>query len=87
MATWGNVTFLGISEMDLRKRPRNSYQAVIVTDAVGNLTFAIFNYEKIEWAASTEYGGDPKTGLSTTGAAKVSLDLSFLESLIIKYLD
>jgi len=36
-----------------------------------NLTFAIFNYEKIEWAASTEFGGNPQTGLSTTHAAKV----------------
>ncbi len=46
---------------------------VLVTDEVANLTFAIFNYEKIEWAASTEYGGDSKTGLSITGAAKVSV--------------
>ena len=73
VATWGNVTFLGISEKDLEKRPRNSYQAVIVTDKASNLTFAIFNYERIEWAASTEFGGNSLTGLSTTQAAKVSI--------------
>ena len=44
-----------------------------MTDKAANLTFAIFNYEKIEWVASTEYGGDPKTGISTTGGAKVKL--------------
>ena len=95
VATWGNVTFLGISEHDLRNRPvslilisacfrtflvlrvditslqRNSFQAVIVTDVAANLTFAIFNYEKIEWAASTEFGGNSLTGLSTTNGAKV----------------
>jgi hypothetical protein len=71
VATWGNVTFAGISEHDLKKRPRNSYQAVIVTDIAANLTFAIFNYERIEWAASTEFGGDSATGYSTTNGAKV----------------
>lgn len=44
---------------------------VIVTDKAANLTFAIFNYERIEWAASTEFGGNSLTGLSTTHAAKV----------------
>ena len=94
VATWGNVTFLGISERDLEKRPvwylkffllkksfkrinflfklkRNSYQVVLVTDIASNLTCVIFNYEKIEWAASTEFGGNSETGLSTTKAAKV----------------
>jgi hypothetical protein len=74
VATWGNVTFLGIREMDLLRRPRNSYQCTIVTDKDANLTFAIFNYEKIEWAASTEYGGDSLTGLSATKAAKIGFN-------------
>lgn len=43
----------------------------MVTDLAANLTFAIFNYERIEWAASTEFGGDSLTGLSTRGGAKV----------------
>ncbi len=47
---------------------------MIVTDKDANLTFAIFNYEKIEWAASTEYGGNSLTGLSTTKAAKVGFN-------------
>lgn len=38
------------------------------------MTFAIFNYEKIQWVASTEYGGDSKTGLSTTGGAKIGFN-------------
>jgi hypothetical protein len=42
-----------------------------VTDIASNLTCAIFNYEKVEWAASTEFGGNSQTGLSTTRAAKV----------------
>ena len=50
---------------------RNSYQAVIVTDVTNSLTFVIFNYERIEWAASTEFGGDSFYGLSNTNAAKV----------------
>ena len=107
VATWGNVTFLGISERDLEKRPvgfifffqysfrhfflfnvklfrysqRNSYQVVIVTDISSNLTCVIFNYEKVEWAASTELGGNSVTGLSTTKAAKVffCLYLAFKE--------
>jgi hypothetical protein len=45
-----------------------------VTDSAANYTFVIFNYEKIEWAASTEYGGDPRTGISTTGAAKIGFN-------------
>lgn len=42
-----------------------------MTDKDANITVAIFNYETIEWAASTEYGGDSLTGLSKTHAAKV----------------
>lgn len=34
---------------------------------------AIFNYENIEWSASTEYGGNSMTGQSSTHAAKVIL--------------
>jgi hypothetical protein len=44
---------------------------VLVTDKETDFTVAIFNYEKIEWAASTELGGNSKTGLSTTNAAQV----------------
>ena len=47
-----------------------------MTDSAANLTFAIFNYEKIEWAASTEYGGSSVTGLSITHAAKVKENTS-----------
>ncbi len=96
VATWGNVTFLGINNPILELRPvpvfhfcstvyfninlyclvlqRNSFQAVIVTDSIGNLTFVLFNYERIEWSASTEFGGDSRTGQSTTSGAKVTKD-------------
>ena len=47
-----------------------------MTDIASNLTCVIFNYEKVEWAASTEFGGDSKTGLSTTRAAKVNNQLN-----------
>ena len=42
-----------------------------MTDISSNLTCVIFNYEKVEWAASTGLGGNSQTGLSTTKAAKV----------------
>ena len=51
---------------------------VLVTDKETDFTVAIFNYEKIEWAASTELGGNSKTGLSTTNAAQVQLKYIFL---------
>ncbi len=42
---------------------------------------AIFNYENIEWSASTEYGGNSMTGLSSTHAAKVIFDHFFKKNL------
>ena len=45
---------------------------------------AIFNYENIEWAASTEYGGNSMTGQSTTHAAKVTY-LILIHELIISF--
>jgi hypothetical protein len=49
---------------------RNTFQAAILTNT--NYTFAIFNYEEIEWYASTSQGGNPETGTGGK-AAKVKL--------------
>ena len=56
---------------------------VLVTDIASNLTCAIFNYEKVEWAASTEFGGNSQTGLSNTRAAKVKIFLIIFKKIKI----
>ncbi|KAL8173656.1 UNVERIFIED_CONTAM: hypothetical protein K2H54_014179 [Gekko kuhli] len=39
----------------------NIFQAVLTTD--GTSSFAMFNYEEINWTTGTASGGDPLTGL------------------------
>lgn len=51
---------------------------MLITDT--NHTFAIFNYDDIQWYASTTLGGNPETGTGGK-AAKVSK-----EKFIIYYL-
>lgn len=53
---------------------------MIVTNT--NHTFAIFNYENIEWYASTSQGGNPETGTGGT-AAKVNYLISIKNFLLI----
>ena len=52
IVTWKSVTFLGNSVHDIKERPRNTFQAAILTN--GNHSFAIFNYEKIDWYVNLE---------------------------------
>jgi hypothetical protein len=49
-------------------KKRNTFQAMIISD--DHESFAIFNYEEIEWYAATSLGGNPETGTGGK-AAKV----------------
>ena len=42
----------------------NTSLSAQITFKETDFTVAIFNYEKIEWAASTELGGNSKTSLN-----------------------
>ena len=55
---------------------RNTFQATILSNS--NYTFAIFNYEEVNWYASTSQGGNPETGTGGK-AAKVLIyfDLTY----------
>nr|XP_020648218.1 alpha-tectorin [Pogona vitticeps] len=57
VATWEEVTFYGGSSTT----PVNTFQALLITD--GTNSFAMFNYEEINWTTGTASGGDPLTGL------------------------
>ncbi|XP_048368680.1 alpha-tectorin isoform X2 [Sphaerodactylus townsendi] len=57
VATWEEVTFYGGSSTT----PVNTFQAVLTSD--GTSSFAMFNYEEINWTTGTASGGDPLTGL------------------------
>ncbi|KAI3389375.1 hypothetical protein SNEBB_001005 [Seison nebaliae] len=61
IATYGNITFDGIdSDLPFNQRPRNTFQIVLATDS--NMTFAIFNYEKIVWDSAPTFGANFRTG-------------------------
>uniref|UniRef100_A0A670Z162 Alpha-tectorin n=1 Tax=Pseudonaja textilis TaxID=8673 RepID=A0A670Z162_PSETE len=57
IATWDEVTFYGGSSTT----PVNTFQALLISD--GTSSFAMFNYEEINWTTGTASGGDPLTGL------------------------
>ncbi|KAL7981567.1 hypothetical protein Chor_005655 [Crotalus horridus] len=57
IATWDEVTFYGGSSTT----PVNTFQALLISD--GTASFAMFNYEEINWTTGTASGGDPLTGL------------------------
>uniref|UniRef100_A0A8C7E2J2 Alpha-tectorin n=1 Tax=Naja naja TaxID=35670 RepID=A0A8C7E2J2_NAJNA len=57
IATWAEVTFYGGSSTT----PVNTFQALLISD--GTSSFAMFNYEEINWTTGTASGGDPLTGL------------------------
>lgn len=39
----------------------NTFQTILITDGI--VSFAMFNYEEINWTTGTASGGDPLTGL------------------------
>ncbi|XP_071491471.1 protein mesh-like [Diadema antillarum] len=62
IATWDRVAFYGTSNPSIT----NTFQAVLVTD--GRYSFAIFNYDDINWTTGTASGGNSDTGLGGTPA-------------------
>ncbi|CAG5119632.1 unnamed protein product, partial [Candidula unifasciata] len=61
VATWDEVGFFGASEDGLNKK--NTFQAVLVLDTTGKLSFVILNYAKIEWTTGSNSLGHSLTGL------------------------
>ncbi|XP_005107855.2 protein mesh [Aplysia californica] len=61
VATWEDVGFYGAHKEGLKKR--NTFQAVLVLDSTGTLSFVILNYAKIEWTTGSNSQGNPTTGL------------------------
>ena len=49
IATWDNVAFYGAT--DEGKKRRCTFQATLAVDASTNASFAIFNYDRLEWTA------------------------------------
>ncbi|XP_065372052.1 protein mesh isoform X3 [Calliphora vicina] len=58
ITTWKNVSFAG--GIDNSLFTTNTFQMVLATDEV--YTYAIFNYDVINWSAHTEAGGDTTHG-------------------------
>lgn len=52
----------------IKKKQRNTFQCLIISDEYHS--YAVFNYENIEWYAATSQGGNPETGTGGK-AAKV----------------
>ncbi|XP_072171933.1 uncharacterized protein [Diadema setosum] len=61
IATWHEVAYFGATGP-----ARNTFQVVLVTD--GTLSFAIFNYEDINWTTGSASDGSAETGLGGTPA-------------------
>ncbi|XP_046394152.1 protein mesh-like [Ischnura elegans] len=58
IATWKNVSFAGGIDSAIYKT--NTFQIVLATDEVSS--YAIFNYQLIDWTTHTEAGGDTVNG-------------------------
>uniref|UniRef100_T1PHE4 AMOP domain protein n=1 Tax=Musca domestica TaxID=7370 RepID=T1PHE4_MUSDO len=58
ITTWKNVSFAG--GIDNSLFTTNTFQMVLATDEV--YTYAIFNYDVLNWSAHTEAGGDTTHG-------------------------
>ncbi|XP_071847181.1 sushi domain-containing protein 2-like isoform X2 [Apostichopus japonicus] len=63
IATWDMVAFYNNRQKQL-KPINNTFQAVLASD--GLHSFALFNYEKIEWTTGTASYGDKQTGSANT---------------------
>ncbi|KAH9505371.1 hypothetical protein Btru_058534 [Bulinus truncatus] len=61
VATWDEVGFYGALTTGLNKK--NTFQAVLVLDFTGRLSFVILNYAKIEWTTGANSQGSVDTGL------------------------
>ncbi|CAL1537147.1 unnamed protein product [Lymnaea stagnalis] len=61
IATWEDVGFYGAIGEGLDRR--NTFQAVLVLDVTGKLSFVILNYARIEWTTGSNSNGSQTTGL------------------------
>uniref|UniRef100_A0A146LTJ4 Extracellular domains-containing protein CG31004 n=1 Tax=Lygus hesperus TaxID=30085 RepID=A0A146LTJ4_LYGHE len=62
--TWKNVTFSGGNDASISRV--NTFQLVLATNEV--ITYAMFNYDEVQWTSHTEAGGDPTSGEGGTPA-------------------
>lgn len=72
IATWEEVAFYGALREGRTRR--NSFQAVLVRNEAANESFAIFNYEKLQWTAGEYNGGNALTGLGGETPAFARID-------------
>ncbi|XP_055896102.1 sushi domain-containing protein 2-like isoform X1 [Biomphalaria glabrata] len=61
VATWDEVGYYGANNEGLQKK--NTFQAVLVLDVTGRLSFVILNYAKIEWTTGANSRGNSTSGL------------------------
>jgi len=66
IVTWKNVTFAGGYVNSDANMVTNTFQLLLVTDEVR--TYAIFNYELLNWMSHTEAGGSADLGQGGTPA-------------------
>ncbi|BES91125.1 AMOP [Nesidiocoris tenuis] len=64
VVTWKNVTFSGGNDVSISRV--NTFQLVLATNEV--ITYAMFNYDELQWTSHTEAGGDTTTGEGGTPA-------------------
>lgn len=78
-----------INFLILRFQPiNNTFQAVLASDALHS--FALFNYEKIEWTTGTASYGDKQTGSANTPnsvAAQVIITFSYYGNLKTSFVE
>lgn len=80
VVTWVKVSFFRVNTCaDPDDWPRNTFQAILVTDQ--SRTFAIFNYNKIVWTTGTASGGNC-SGLGSS-SARIGFDAGDGENLIM----
>ncbi len=66
VATWLNVSFFNDVECQSKHNKSNTFQLALVTDGVHS--FAIFNYNQIQWTTGTASGAPNCSGLGGTPA-------------------
>ncbi|XP_052827306.1 sushi domain-containing protein 2 isoform X1 [Octopus bimaculoides] len=70
IATWYNVGYY--QARDLKKNLRNTFQAVLITD--WEQSFAIFNYNKIQWVSRKNQTSSGSREVQISDAAMAGLD-------------